>query len=151
MTTVQSRAAVVAVFLLGACSASPLLHHNDESAPVPPRANSEKKPTDGSRCGIKSEALKTCAELSWQAGPGVSIESIAILKLTSSVPVTLSSLRLWMPDMGHSAGKPPTIVKLGPQTYLISGLFFFMSGNWDIEIYLQSEAQQDKITVPIKI
>lgn len=70
----------------------------------------------------------------------------------SPVPQEVSAdvgVKLWMPSMGH--GSSPVLVRrVDIGTYLVEDVYFSMTGDWDIQIQLNTETGLiDEVAIPV--
>ena len=61
-------------------------------------------------------------------------------------------IRGGMPAHDHGLPTQPRVTKeLGPGEYLLEGMRFHMTGEWEIEIRIESEVGNDTATIPLEL
>lgn len=111
--------------------------------------------------GHGSQNGKWQARLEWTQGPTAQEdgESIAYLTLaddTFFAPTTISDFRIkpWMKIHGHGTGNlVPTIspAKDNPSKFLVSGIYFLMSGRWELQINATVNGNPDYLEVNVDV
>ncbi len=151
-----------ALFILG-CITSPLLDHEDAQAQgIDARTEEEKKD-----CPMLFEKQGLCASLEWvnkptageQVNPGIFLlrfwqKAAGNAQGPYTKPTENISIRLYMPEHGHGVKNPKGMSPLTINeekdannvtvegVYRVTSVYFSMSGNWDIEVYLKNEKKE---------
>ncbi len=108
-----------------------------------------------------SQNGKWQVRLEWKQGPtakddGESITYITFADATFFAPKTLSdfTIKPWMKIHGHGTGNlVPTIspVKDNPSKFLVSGIYFLMSGRWELQIHATVNGIPDYLEVNVEV
>ncbi len=67
--------------------------------------------------------------------PGRGVSSVQlVIRDAGGAPVEGLALKVgpWMPEMGHGTSVVPTVTPQGHGVYLVSNVYFFMPGDWQL-------------------
>jgi hypothetical protein len=98
-------------------------------------------------CAFSFTGSISCAQLSWEKNQTEDETGTFTLhfgnldtakNLLLKDPAQILQVRLWMPSMGHGSS-PLTVTKSAVGVYEVTGVWFSMPGQWEIQIKLQDE------------
>lgn len=91
----------------------------------------------------QSGALTVAVRLSQQPPYAGDLDAeLAITETSGNTPVDGLTLQVvpWMPQMGHGTSVTPTVTPEGGGKYLVSNLYLFMAGTWELKTTLSGAA-----------
>jgi hypothetical protein len=98
-------------------------------------------------CAFSFSGSVSCAEMLWEKNQTADDTGSFFLhfgtlaanaNLLPQDPAQIRSVRLWMPAMGHGSS-PLTVTRLNTGVYHVTGVWFSMPGEWEIQIQIQDE------------
>ena len=111
--------------------------------------------------GHMSQNAHWQVRLEWKQGPtanndGESLAYITFADATFFAPNSISDIRLkpWMRIHGHGTGNlVPTIIPVidNPTKFLVSEIYFLMSGPWELQINATINGNPDYIEVNVEV
>lgn len=109
--------------------------------------------------GVKSENGAFFAALSWEQGPDKGKESIALVTFADEqrlLPQSVTNVSFvpWMTIHGHGQGNRKvtiTPVEGHHNVFRVSGIFFIMSGPWDLRIEASVNGDRDKLAILVDV
>ncbi len=104
-------------------------------------------------CPYSLQKVQLCLTATWEETPdSTKYNSMKVTLIGGNLSAfdELQSL-LWMPSMGHGSA-PVRIEKIDSNTYRIYDMYFVMSGDWEVRIFLKKSGQTvDQVFIPVRL
>ncbi len=93
-----------------------------------------------------------CAHIGHMSGMTSATESQFVVHAMTpqNAAITLQSIDLWMPDMGHGSS-PLEIAQIDVNKYSIKKAYFVMPGAWLVRVKFAFEGSMHQLDIPMNI